>query len=246
MSNQEFIEKARKTHHYKFTYERTSYTGSNNSVIITCPDHGDFKQEATAHLQGYGCLICARRDDKLTLPIFIDRGNKKHNSKFSYEKCVYVDMHTKVLIVCPKHGDFKQEPSAHLNGQGCPTCRESKGERSIRRELERLGISFQPQYRIKNCRNVNTLPFDFGLFRNGKLCGMIEFHGKQHYDKFNFGSKSVSDDEMFRQIQERDKIKETYCIKNNIPLLIIPYWDHKTIPVLLEKFLYYQLTTNFV
>ena len=45
-----------------------------------------------------------------------------HGDKYDYSKVEYVNNHTKVCIVCPKHGEFWQTPKAHLNGQGCPKC----------------------------------------------------------------------------------------------------------------------------
>lgn len=53
---------------------------------------------------------------------FIERSREIHNDKYNYEKVIYVNNKTKVIINCPKHCDFEQIPSAHLRGQGCPIC----------------------------------------------------------------------------------------------------------------------------
>ena len=45
-----------------------------------------------------------------------------HGDRYSYDKVVYVNSRTKVIITCPKHGDFTQIPSSHLNGKGCNSC----------------------------------------------------------------------------------------------------------------------------
>lgn len=50
---------------------------------------------------------------------------KKHKGKYSYEKAILINKRTKFTITCPDHGDFEQEPDAHLKGQGCPTCAEA-------------------------------------------------------------------------------------------------------------------------
>ena len=60
LSNIEFIEKAKEVHNNKFLYNKTNYKESTSKVIITCPDHNDFEQEANAHLQGNGCPKCSR------------------------------------------------------------------------------------------------------------------------------------------------------------------------------------------
>lgn len=55
---EEFIQKANKTHNNKYSYLKTKYRNKKTKVIITCNSHGDFKQEANAHLQGNGCPKC--------------------------------------------------------------------------------------------------------------------------------------------------------------------------------------------
>ena len=62
---------------------------------------------------------------KYTKEKFVNYAKLKHGDKYKYDKVVYVDSRTKVDIICPNHGVFKQEPSAHLRGQGCPKCRKS-------------------------------------------------------------------------------------------------------------------------
>jgi protein-arginine kinase activator protein McsA len=57
---------------------------------------------------------------------FIIKANEKHGEKYDYSKLEYVDAHTKVCIICPKHGEFWQTPNSHLNGCGCPKCGGNK------------------------------------------------------------------------------------------------------------------------
>lgn len=64
LTQEDFIDKANKTHNNSYTYEKTKYIKSNMKVTITCPIHGDFIQVAGGHLDGRGCLEC-----------FIDKGN---------------------------------------------------------------------------------------------------------------------------------------------------------------------------
>lgn len=58
-NQQTFVEKATKVHHGFYDYSKTKFTKNRNKVIITCPIHGDFEQEANSHLQGVGCPECA-------------------------------------------------------------------------------------------------------------------------------------------------------------------------------------------
>lgn len=57
-----------------------------------------------------------------TKDVFIQKANKVHNGKYDYSRVNYVNSRTKVIIVCPKHGPFKQLPSSHIQGNGCPMC----------------------------------------------------------------------------------------------------------------------------
>lgn len=53
---------------------------------------------------------------------FKEKGKQLHNNKYDYSSVVYVNSRTKVKIICPKHGEFEQLPSSHLQGNGCPEC----------------------------------------------------------------------------------------------------------------------------
>lgn len=59
---------------------------------------------------------------KLTKDSFIKRATIVHKNKYDYSKIDYINNHTKVIIQCPEHGEFKQTPGNHLQGQGCPKC----------------------------------------------------------------------------------------------------------------------------
>ena len=54
---------------------------------------------------------------------FIEKAKKIHNNKYDYSKVEYVNVKTKVCIICPEHGEFWQTPDSHINGKsGCPKC----------------------------------------------------------------------------------------------------------------------------
>ncbi len=48
---------------------------------------------------------------------------KVHNNNFDYSKVVFESLTSKVIIICPDHGEFTQQPRLHLRGSnGCKTC----------------------------------------------------------------------------------------------------------------------------
>ena len=60
---------------------------------------------------------------KLTSQQFITKSRKIHGNKYDYSQTVYGKNNLeKVIIFCPIHGSFKQSPSYHLTGRGCPKC----------------------------------------------------------------------------------------------------------------------------
>lgn len=61
-----FIEKARAEHGNRYDYSKTVYVHSQEKVIITCKEHGDFEQRPFSHLEGKGCPRCPRRYDQPT------------------------------------------------------------------------------------------------------------------------------------------------------------------------------------
>ena len=116
-SNDEFIGEAQLIHHNKYDYSKVEYANNKTKVCIICPEHGEFWQTPSDHLNGKGCPQCAGnvRCDKDT---FIEKAKHTHNDRYDYSKVEYVNAHTKVCIICPEHGEFWQTPNNHLNGNG--------------------------------------------------------------------------------------------------------------------------------
>lgn len=63
-----------------------------------------------------------KNNQKYTKKDFVERAKSVHGDRYGYSKVDYVNSKTKVVITCPVHGEFEQQPSNHLSGQGCPTC----------------------------------------------------------------------------------------------------------------------------
>ncbi len=231
-NTQKFIEEANKIHNHNFNYDKVVYKNKSEKIIITCKKHGDFEQIPNDHLRGRGCNECGGTNKSTNLK-FIEEANKTHNQNYKYDKVIYVNMKTKVIIVCKKHGVFEQSPCDHLNGCGCPKCKSSKGEKLIYELLQKLNVKFEVQYKFSDCINKRKLPFDFAVFINDKI-KLIEFHGEQHY-KFNSFFHSRTNHE---ECLIRDKIKLDYAKENKIDLLIIPYNEkHNIEPLLIGFFL---------
>jgi len=119
INTEDFIERSIKVHGDKYSYDKTNYTRAKDKVIITCPKHGDFEILPHNHLNGQGCVRCSKctcTED------FIEKANIIHDNKYNYNKSTFIRSNQKIIITCPKHGDFKQTPNDHLSGHGCPEC----------------------------------------------------------------------------------------------------------------------------
>ena len=153
-SNEEFISKAEKIHNYSYDYSHCNWTDSKCKVKIRCPKHGLFEQFASNHLKRYGCIKCKieRQFDS-----FVKKSNNIHNNKWNYSKSIYKNNKTAIEIVCQYHGSFWQRPDNHLQGNGCPACKLSKGEIMIVDILNKLNIKHISQKTFDECKSKYKL-----------------------------------------------------------------------------------------
>lgn len=79
---------------------------------------------------------------------FIQEATSVHKGRYDYSKVVYKNTHTPVVIICQKHGEFKQHPSDHLYGRGCPFCSAEKhrGYKYERVTNSDFGMRNEPSY----------------------------------------------------------------------------------------------------
>ena len=127
MTAEEFIEKAKAVHGDKYDYSKVNYVDAITKVCIICPEHGEFWQTPNMHINDKnGCKLCGIKNRsnkrKKTTEQFIEKARKIHGNKYDYSKVNYVNSQEKVGIMCPKHGEFWQNPRKHLSGCGCSKC----------------------------------------------------------------------------------------------------------------------------
>jgi len=126
LTKNEFIEKSKLVHGNKYDYSKVEYVNNRTKVCIICPEHGEFWQVPSSHLQGIGCIQCGytmmKQKQRDSTKNFIKKAKEVHGDKYDYSKVEYVNRFTKVCIICPEHGEFWQTPSNHLSGHGCDKC----------------------------------------------------------------------------------------------------------------------------
>lgn len=123
------------------------------------------------------------------------------------------------------------------NTQSCGCCKNSIGETIIQSILDDNNISYEREKIFKDCyyqNPCNKCRFDFYI-ENKYL---LEFDGIQHFNNYKTYSSSWFTDKELEKIRKRDKYKNEWCLKNNIPLIRIPYYKLDTICIddlLLDK-----------
>lgn len=117
-----FIIKSNIVHSNRYDYSQSVYTKSSEKIEIICEAHGSFWQIARDHYNSSsGCSRCAGLNKKTTAE-FILVAMIKHNNKYQYPNCVYLNSKNKVRILCTTHGEFEQTAGDHLAGKGCREC----------------------------------------------------------------------------------------------------------------------------
>lgn len=119
-------------------------------------------------------------------------------------------------------------------------CLKSSGELAISLYLNENNIKYKKEYSFKDLIYKRPLRFDFALFDNDKLIGLIEFQGRQHFKDIKYFQN-----DSFEERKLKDEKKVEYCKSHNIPLLkIIPYDldhsennDYNSVGSIIEKFL---------
>lgn len=216
---------------YSYNYIE-EYVNSKTKVPIFCSinNHGIFYQSPSKHLTGEGCPKCGIETTisytKYNNDIFIQKAIELYNVleiQYTYIKTRYINSVSKIIVTCVKHGDFKISPASHLQGIGCPRCRESKGETKIANYLDSMKISYSREYKLDSY----NYRYDFYLEGYNLL---IEFHGIQHYESVPQWDKNRG----FKKQQRNDKAKVELAKRNGIDLLVISYLEMEQIEEILK------------
>lgn len=216
------LDKAHEKFGNTYVYDTSNFKGYTSIIKITCPKHGDFESSLDNHLNTItGCPKCSRelanQKESDTLEDFIRKANAVHNNKYSYYKSIYTKSIDKIIITCPKHGDFEQTPANHISGQGCPKCilkSQTRIYEKLRSDFPELEIWFEV-----NKTKLNWL----GSYRLDivipKLQIVIEYNGQQHYEPIEF----FGGEEAFQKRINDDINKYNLCKDNNYIIYYIKY-----------------------
>lgn len=175
LTNEQFIEGARKVHGDRYGYDYVEYKNSITKVKIICPEHGEFKQIPNNHLRGAICKRCSdiKKGIKLRVPKehFFKTAKEVHGENYDYSKVEYIDNNTRVEIICRIHGSFYQTPYSHLNGSKCRKCANFL---SSRKKL------YNNDLFIKKSIDIHGNKYDYSLVEYKTSTSKVKIICKKH------------------------------------------------------------------
>lgn len=166
---------------------------------------------------------------KLTTEEFIEKYIKRFGEKYNFEKSVYVNGKTKIIVGCPIHGDFEIRPIDLLNGYGCPYCGGTK-KSTTEEFIEKAKYVHGEFFTYDNCVYINsnskvivTCPIhgDFEVKANNHLngcnCPKCSKEGIKHtinyIAKINASTKHSNTEEFIEKARKKYGNKYEY---NNV------------------------------
>ena len=230
MSPDNFVKRATEKYGNKYLYDMTTYKNARTKITITCPIHGQFEQTPRQHLtSSAGCWCCGQNTP--TTKHIIDQFKTVHGTRYSYSDVIYTSMLSKVSIQCPVHGEFKQTPRKHLEGNGCPCCNMPHSRKAcmwMNAIANRESINIQHadnggEYRIAGtklkvdgyCATTNTIYEFYGDVFHGNP---KRFKESEHCHPFD---KSVTAGDLFSRTMKREQLLL------DMGFNIISIWEHE-------------------
>ena len=209
-----FLNKANKVHGDKYDYSKVEYVNNHTKICIICPEHGEFWQEPSSHLQGVGCPKCSyvklSNERTKSTDKWVEEVKKIHYDKYDYTLTEYTGYYNKVKIICPIHGIFEQKAYNHLQGKGCPKCKTSKMELDWIAYLNENKIKYIYQYRPSYLKKGRSqLSIDFYL---PEYNAAIECQGEQHFTDTTFFEHRK------KNVKQRDKEKNKLVTEHGTTL----------------------------
>lgn len=240
MKEEEFDKRLKEIWGDKITYDFNDYKNFVIKMKFCCEKHGEFEALPLNILRGHGCPKCAiekQIERRTTSYEQVEREMRKtHGNKYIYYPETYKNKRQKMKMECPKHGVFWQSPSAHIGGNGCRCCNESKLERELAQCLVENNIEFERE------KKLGRQHIDFYI---PAIKLNIECQGEQHFkkkfdDKYDFELSLQRDIKKHNLLKEQNEKLIYYTQKNLLPRDIK---DKKFQGIYNDNNLYFDLDT---
>ncbi len=126
-SQLDFIKLATAAHNGYYNYSESIYVSGRDLIKIKCPVHGLFKQVASSHLNGRGCVRCSAKklamskSEKIATN-YVDNLPQIQKDRYDLSEIIYIAAKKKVTPICPKHGIFEIRADVFKKGAECIKC----------------------------------------------------------------------------------------------------------------------------
>jgi hypothetical protein len=183
---------------------------------------------------------------KLTTEQFVERAIKIHNNKYDYSKVEYKGSKIKIIIICPRHGEFLQRPFNHLNERGCLKCSiEKRKPRFTEFEKKKRKSDQDKKYRLEHSdelKNVHKIYYQnnkeeikrkhkiYNINNKEQIKSRVRCYRLEHKEDIKCQRKGhylINKDRILRaghkyQLVNKDKIKQKkkkYYIENEMKIV---------------------------
>jgi hypothetical protein len=175
LTQEEVISEFKKIHGNTYDYSLVEYKKMRESITIICPTHGNFIQTAESHKSGKGCHSCAQlsrnKNKSHSTEDVILKFKEVHGDKYDYSMINYMGYHSKITIICKKHGPFEKTPANHIgSSQGCSKCSREQLSNSFKIPISEW---------IKRFNEVHGKKYDYSLLdtKDKKIKIICPIHG---------------------------------------------------------------------
>lgn len=147
----------------------------------------------------------------------------KNNNGIMLSECnEYNNAHTKLKIKCSDNHVFYISLNNLNKTHWCSECKIRKHEKYTKACIETLTDKVFEKVRPKWLVNKEGNLLELDMY-NEELKLAVEYNGIQHYEFISYFYKTK---ESFLKRQKDDEIKIDLCKKNNINLIVVPYYTN--------------------
>ena len=137
-----FVNRSKIIHNNKYDYTKTKYVNRQTKVCIICPEHGEFWQDVSHHLNGHGCPKCNQSVLEKDIIKLLENNNIEYdyNKRYKFLNNLQLDFYIpkfKVAIECQGIQHFK--PIDYFGGEKCFQKRFDNDENKLKL-CEKAGI----------------------------------------------------------------------------------------------------------
>ena len=133
MTKEEFHQKLIEKYGNKFDDSKFDFQGTKIKGLLKCKLCGkEMMVKPNDLFSTVNYHVCGFDNKKTDSETYLQKANFVHNNFFTYPDLKLPDgLRSEITIRCPYHGDFNLIASYHLNGGGCPKCKDEGIEHEI-------------------------------------------------------------------------------------------------------------------